>query len=586
MPPPSPTQIYLVVMNVYVSTMTQTFMGAVQNLPNSPVLIGGVALSSLVLAVSPPVLTTAITLLPPPSSPPRASPPQIGFIPILGGSIGGCVLAVGVCMCTYCYERRKKRRRNDEKYAADAAAEAAIIAQGASEQRRREAAEDEAERERRAKEAREAAQVTLMAKLVVEWSSLQLLYEVHKGGMGAVWEASLDLAADDGKVVTESLLATGKAHLAKVDGSGDAGATRVVPAGRFVRFARPVDAHADGLNARILSEDLIARQSHAALVEMTLRLHAISPPGQSHPHVLPVLGIATNNGRRYALLTPKCTTSLQKLLHLAENTLSLRLSLITEWNNVACGIADGLKFLHGQRIAHAALHPGNVLMDAQMQPQLADYGPSMCRLRAAYARTKAGQLNLQRRDDALGAEPIAGSEPNLYLSPEILPSVGTAHLWSAARALDIPSDVWALGCLVARLVTLKPLYYKESLALYEALAQKTADERAAAARVSISAGIWRPAVQLEGEDFLPTGLLELVDSCTAMEPTQRPSSKMVHSWLERMRKEEEEGGSDGYVLPTPIKPPVTVNRIAQAYGAVVSVSSLPEQASPVWRLWA
>jgi hypothetical protein len=77
-----------------------------------------------------------------------------------------------------------------------------------------------------------------------------------------------------------------------------------------------------------------------------------------------------------------------------------------------------------------------------------------------------------------------------------------------------------------------------------------------------------------------------VDTCTAMEPTQRPSSKMVHSWLERMRKEEEEGGSDGYVLPTPIKPPVTVNRIAQAYGAVVSVSSLPEQASPVWRLWA
>ena len=98
---------------------------------------------------------------------------------------------------------------------------------------------------------------------------------------------------------------------------------------------------------------------------------------------------------------------------------------------------------------------------------------------------------------------------------------------------------------------------------------------------------------------------------------------MVHSWLERMRKEEEEGGSDGYVLPTPIKDlvsnappaprtpqyidvvrdylgdldetsmnltvpehPVTVNRIAQAYGAVVSVSSLPEQASPVWRLWA
>jgi serine/threonine protein kinase len=366
------------------------------------------------------------------------------------------------------------------------------------------------------------------------------------------------------------LLATGKAHLAsKADGSGDAGATKDVPAGRFARFARPVDAHADGLNARVLSEELVARQSHAALVEMTLALHALSPPERSHPNVLPILGIATDNGRRYALLTPKCTTSLQQLLHMAEQTLSLRLSLITEWNNVACGIADGLKFLHGQRIAHAALHPGNVLLDAQMRPRLADYGPAMCRLRATHARTKAGRLKSHRRNEAPGAEPLAGSESNLYLSPEILQSVGTVRLWSAARALDLPSDVWALGCLVARLATLKPLYYKERPALYEALAQKTADERAAAARECIATGMWRPAAQLEGEAFLPLGLLELVESCTSLEPAERPSSALVHSALEQLREEEEaEGASDGLELPVPVHP------LAQAYVTAASSSSL------------
>jgi serine/threonine protein kinase len=400
---------------------------------------------------------------------------------------------------------------------------------------------------------------------------------VDKGGVGTVWEASLDLDAGDGKVIAESLLATGKAHLAaKADGSGDAGATKDVPAGRFARFARPVDAHADGLNARVLSEELVARQSHAALVEMTLALHALSPPERSHPNVLPILGIATDNGRRYALLTPKCTTSLQQLLHMAEQTLSLRLSLIAEWNNVACGIADGLKFLHGQRIAHAALHPGNVLLDTQMRPQLADYGPSMCRLRATYARTKEGRMKLQRRDDdAQGAEPLAGSESNLYLSPEILPSVGTVHLWSAARALDLPSDLWALGCLVARLATLKPLYYKERPALYEALSLATADERAAAARECIATGMWRPAAQLEGEAFLPLGLLELVESCTSLEPAERPSSALVHSALEQLREEEEaEGASDGLELPVP------VHSLAQAYVTAASGSSLPDVSLP------
>ena len=510
----------------------------------------------------------------------------IGLVLGVIGGICGFVIAVG----TYWYVRRKKRQKRDAdtakkyaKYAVDGASEAATIAHEDAEQqqhlsveqRRRAAAEREAERERRAKEAREAAQVTLMTKLVVEWSSLKLLYEVDKGGVGTVWEASLDLDAGDGKVIAESLLATGKAHLAsKADGRGDEG-SKDVPAGRFARFARPVDAHADGLNARVLSEELVARQSHAALVEMTLALHALSPPERSHPNVLPILGIATNNGRRYALLTPKCTTSLQQLLHLAEQTLSLRLSLIAEWNNVACGIADGLKFLHGQRIAHAALHPGNVLLDAQMRPQLADYGPSMCRLRATYARTKEGRMKLQRRDeDAQGAEPLAGSESNLYLSPEILPSVGTVHLWSAARALDLPSDLWALGCLVARLATLKPLYYKERPALDEALSLATADERAAAARECIATGMWRPAAQLEGEAFLPLGLLELVESCTSLEPAERPSSALVHSALLQLRDEDGEGASDGLELPVPVRP------LAQAYVTAASGSSLPDVSLP------
>jgi len=597
-PPPLPNVVYAVVVTLGYSGIVQEMLTLIQDLPSASISIGDgrggfVALGSLVRSVTPPqVIVSDMSpslppSLPPPSppappSPPPPSPPPTFWTAAHGG--GPTVLTLGLLsMGTLWYLRRWRRRQlaasasaaKYAKYSGDAAAEAAAIAQEASDYTRRAAAEREAERERRAKEAREAAQVTLVSKLVVEWSSLKLRHEVDKGAVGVVWEASLDVAADDGKVVAESLLATGKAHLvSKADGSGDAGAARVMSPGGFVRFARPVDAHADGLNARVLSEELVARQSHTALVEMSLALYGISPSERSHPNVLPVLGMATNNGSRYALLTPKCTASLQQLLHLAEQTLSLRLSLIAEWNNVACGIADGLKFLHGQRLAHAALHPGNVLLDAQMQPRLADYGPAMCRLRATHARTKAGRLKSHRRNDAPGAEPLAGSESNLYLSPEILQSVGTVRLWSAARALDLPSDVWALGCLVARLATLKPLYYKERPALYEALAQKTADERAAAARECIATGMWRPAAQLEGEAFLPLGLLELVESCTSLEPAERPSSALVHSALEQLRDEEPEGASNGLELPVPVP------SLAQAYVTGASGLSLPDVSLP------
>jgi hypothetical protein len=182
----------------------------------------------------------------PPQAPP---PPPFNPIGLIIGVIGG-LCGILICWCTY-VRQKKKRQPQDAgtaekhaKHAADATVEAATveaatIAQEAAEQRRRTVAEAEAERERRAKEAREAAQVTLMTRLVVEWSSLKLLYEVDKGGVGTVWEASLDLDAGDGKVIAESLLATGKAHLAaKAAGSGDAGATKDVPAGRFARFAR------------------------------------------------------------------------------------------------------------------------------------------------------------------------------------------------------------------------------------------------------------------------------------------------------------------------------------------------------------
>ena len=303
--------------------------------------------------------------------------------------------------------------------------------------------------------------------------------------------------------------------------------------------------------------------SHEALVEMSLALFALSPPERVHPYVLPTLGLATDGARKYALLTPRCQINLEGLLQMAGETLSLRFRLVSVWKNLACAIADGLTFLHRQGIAHAALHPGNVLLDEQMRPRLADYGPSICRLRATHARVFASNPAVrspERRSPELrsperrraspatharvAAEAAAASAASgaitarsnlLYLSPESLALVGTAQVWSVGRALDLASDIWALGCLVVRLATLKPMYYKERPAMLAALAH---------VRICISSGAWRPVAQLVGEAFLPVGLLELVEQCTSLMPAERPSSAKVHLGLVRLLEEASELASD------------------------------------------
>ena len=466
------------------------------------------------------------------------------------------------------------------------------------------------ERESQAREARKAARATLLAKVVVEWSDLKLGKQVANGGggncgIGTIWEASVDDAAVVGEVrAVDDIRASPRSRAQQSPRS----MFKLVSPRQLPPPLPAAGAHAsrtiaasiapslpDGLAARILPDEVVSRHAHEALVEVALALYSLSPHERMHPHVLPIVGMATNGVRQYALLTPRCPTSLQRLLHLAESApaesaLSLRLSLITEWNNIACAIVDGLMFLHGQGVAHAALHPGNVLLDAQMQPQLTDYGPSMCRLRATHARatvtataaaTAAANPSARTSPQRGKAANAAGSgspgassvseslaaddETMLYLSPELLSNVGTAQLWSAKRALDIPSDLWSLGCLLTRLATIKPLYYREWPAMVK-LIPESVDERATAIRTCISSGAWRPVAQLQGEAFLPSGLREVVDNCTSLEPAERPSSGEVHLALTRLLEEERArgGGSD----TSPKRP------LADAYRAVAHADGL------------
>jgi H+/Cl- antiporter ClcA len=93
--------IYQVVMSVYFSVNIESVMSSVATLPNSPILINGVPLSSLVLAVSMPVLTIPLTQpsTPPPLPPQAPPPPPFNPIGLVIGVIGG-LCGILICWCT------------------------------------------------------------------------------------------------------------------------------------------------------------------------------------------------------------------------------------------------------------------------------------------------------------------------------------------------------------------------------------------------------------------------------------------------------------------------------------------------------
>eukprot|EP01147_Barroeca_monosierra_P002386 gene2386-5333_t len=99
----------------------------------------------------------------------------------------------------------------------------------------------------------------------------------------------------------------------------------------------------------------------------------------------------------------------------------------------------GMEYLHSHWILHRDLKPGNILITSKFDPspgvvKLADFG--------------LARLNI------LPPRPLSKVDPIVvtywYRAPELL--LGTMHY---TRAIDM----WALGCIMAELVNLKPLFH-------------------------------------------------------------------------------------------------------------------------------
>lgn len=96
-----------------------------------------------------------------------------------------------------------------------------------------------------------------------------------------------------------------------------------------------------------------------------------------------------------------------------------------------------LRYLHSAELIHRDLKPSNVLLNSECKVKICDFG---------LVRT----LNAERDEEAILSEEVA---TKWYRAPELL---------LGSRSYKKPIDIWSFGCIVAEILTGKPMFAGDS----------------------------------------------------------------------------------------------------------------------------
>ncbi|KAH7729021.1 Serine/threonine-protein kinase Nek7 [Aphelenchoides avenae] len=143
-------------------------------------------------------------------------------------------------------------------------------------------------------------------------------------------------------------------------------------------------------------------------------------------------------------------------------------------------IADGVRFLHDNRILHRDLKPANILLTKQNVAKVSDLGLS----------------RIERM--TTGAKSVCGTP--YYLAPERM----------TQKAYSYKADVWSLGCILYEMAALRCPFYGESTNEYS-LTEKIREAQ------------YLPIPH----DCYSAQLNRVVEACLTQEPANRPTALVV-----------------------------------------------------------
>ncbi|KAJ6621371.1 kinase-like domain-containing protein [Mycena sp. CBHHK59/15] len=186
-------------------------------------------------------------------------------------------------------------------------------------------------------------------------------------------------------------------------------------------------------------------------------------------------------------------------------------------------ILRGMKFVHSASVIHRDLKPGNLLVNADCELKICDFGLSR------------GHENASHLTEYVATR--------WYRAPEIM---------LGFREYDSAIDVWSIGCILAELLSSQPLFkgkdYVDQLKKIldvlgspeETVLQKIASEKARTYVRSLPISKKRPFAKV-----LPTAdlqAIELLSHMLTFDPDQRftVAEALEHPWLSGYHEPEEE----------------------------------------------
>src|SRR5262249_17209785 len=112
---------------------------------------------------------------------------------------------------------------------------------------------------------------------------------------------------------------------------------------------------------------------HAHLVRRMDEVHAYlaearTVAGLDHPHIVPVFDVGTSD-QFPCFVVSKYIDGTDLAKRLKQSRLSLNESV-----ELVATVADALHYAHKRRLVHRDIKPGNILIDDQEMPYVADFG--------------------------------------------------------------------------------------------------------------------------------------------------------------------------------------------------------------------